>query len=201
MITSACVDVKISIAHLCRRVLSLLSMPNTFRLLLLSCLTFGGVAHANDFDRIKTAYENAVKRATDPLKATYQQELQRSTQAGKLDEAAKVMAEIKTLTQTAEPVTPLETGITDAERYFVNKTWKVNSGTLFKFERDGKGTRTFGQTIRPFVWKLAEEGIVEVTGQPTGSTNTQTLFFRFEGERIGFFGENRGEVKAPMERR
>jgi hypothetical protein len=92
-----------------------------------------------------------------------------------------------------------ETG-NSAERFFVRKTWRISSGTAFAFETKGKGTRTFGKESKPFVWILKPDGIVETTGERTGGSTVQTLYFRFESARKGFFGESVATVDAPMER-
>ena len=88
----------------------------------------------------------------------------------------------------------------NAERFFVRKTWRISSGTAFAFEKDGRGTRTFGKESKPFTWVLKPDGMVETTGEKTGGTAVQTLYFKFENARKGFFGESIDSVTAPMEK-
>jgi len=53
----------------------------------------------DELGKLKASYETAVAKATAPLKATYEKELQklleRYTKAGNIDDASKVIAELK----------------------------------------------------------------------------------------------------------
>ena len=182
--------------------------PIALTTLLLSTTLFA----ADDLDQLKTAYEGAVARATAPLKATYEKELQkllqRHTQAGRLDDAAKVMSELQSIGAATVPTgqpTPLPPGAQTTspqatERYFINKVWKTPTGTKFSFEKAGKGKRVFGKDETALVWRATADGVIEATGESTKGGSMRTWYFRFVSSSEAYYGDSKDNLGSKLEK-
>ena len=166
----------------------------------------------DELGNLKSSYENAVIKVTAPVKATYEKELQklleRYTKAGNLDEAAKVIAELKSVGAAVTTSSPSASkgGNQDsaspqsAERFFVNKTWRTPTGTKFSFEKSGTGKRSFGNDETSFVWRTLADGSVEVTGENTKGASMKTWLFRFVDSNEAYYGDNKDNLGAKLER-
>jgi len=174
--------------------------------LIAALLTLPWLASAQDeLDRLKTSYQTAVSRAVEPLKSTYEKELRkllsRHAQAGRLEDVAKVIQELKAI-----GITDAESGIaapTSKSRKlsFESTTWKTPTGTAFSFESNGKGTRSFGGSdATAITWRERSGGIVEVTGDGSKGGETTTWFFRLVSESEAFYGNSKDDVTKPLQR-
>lgn len=162
-----------------------------------------------DLDRLRTSYEGAVERAVSPLRDTYKQELlklmDRHTRAGNLDAALAVRRELQDLTGESFEQSGDGRGAIgerpgkEVETFFVDKTWRTPTGTNFTFNKDGKGSRNFGNDLTPFRWKLRGQDTVEVTGPSKGGGKDTTWFFRFFSSDEAYYGNSRETAQSPLE--
>ncbi|MBK8094892.1 MAG: hypothetical protein IPK32_23715 [Verrucomicrobiaceae bacterium] len=153
-----------------------------------------------ELGRLKQSYQDATKRALEPINATYEKELlrllEKHTKAGKLAEAIEVKEEIERLTgrvikdTAGTPASPEKS----VERFFAGRTWKTGLGTKFDFKRDGSGTRQLGSDKKPIVWKVGVDGIVEVTGEKNGSGTMENWFFKFLSRDEGYIGGAKDKI-------
>jgi hypothetical protein len=175
-------------------------------ILIAGLLTLPLIASAQgDLERLKASYEKAVTKAVEPLKATYEAELrkllERHAQAGRLDDVAKVMAELNAIGVTdAEPTiagqTPKSRKVT-----VESTTWKTPTGTEFSFEPGGKGTRSFGGAdATAITWRERSGGNVEVTGAGSKGENEMTWYFRFVSETEAYYGNSKDDVTKPLQK-
>jgi len=167
-------------------------------------LSFG----QDDLERLKTSYGNAVAKAVDPLTATYEKELkslmQRHATAGRLDDVAKVVAELKAIgiNDAVPTVTDLPANSKSPKSGIEGTTWKTPTGTEFSFESDGKGTRSFGGADPTAIaWRKRAGGIVEVTGAGTQGAQETTWFFRFVNESEAYYGNSKDGATTALERK
>jgi hypothetical protein len=170
------------------------------------------VSAIDELGNLRASYENAIIKVTAPVKATYEKELQklleRYTKAGNLDEAAKVIAELKNVgaTVTTSALSASKTGNQapasplSSERFFVNKAWKTPTGTKFSFEKGGTGKRSFGKDETSFVWRTLADGSIEVTGENTKGADMKTWLFRFVSSNEAYYGDNKDNLGAKLER-
>ena len=178
-------------------------------------LLFLVVSHASAVDelgKLKASYESAVAKATAPIRAMYEKELQRLleryTKAGNLDEAAKVIAELKgtgatvEAASTAAPAAAASGAAAPAvnERWFVNKTWKSPTGTLFAFQKGGVGKRSFGTDETGFVWRALPDGLIEVSGESNKGGPMQIRLFRFVNSDEAYYGTSKDNMGAKITR-
>jgi hypothetical protein len=187
-------------------------MHTIFPIAVTSFLLSTALLAADDLDQLKASYEGAVARATAPLKATYEKELQKllqhHAQAGKLDDAAKVMSELQSIGAASLPTgqtTPLPTNATTTspqatERYFVNKVWKTPTGTIFSFEKAGMGKRVFGKDETSLVWRTTADGVIEATGESTKGGNMRTWYFRFVSSSEAYYGDSKDNLGSKLEK-
>ena len=175
-------------------------------ILITALLTLPSISSAQDeLARLKTSYENAVSKAVEPLKATYEKELrkllQRHAEAGRLDDVAKVVSELEAIGITdAEATTPAQTTKSKKET-IEGTTWKTPTGTDFSFESDGKGTRSFGGAdATAITWRQRSGGFVEAKGDGSKGGETMTWFFRFVSESEAYYGNSKEDVTKPLQR-
>lgn len=162
----------------------------------------------DNLDRLKASYENAVSKAVEPLKATYERELrslmQQHAKAGRLDDVAKVLAELKAI-GAAEGVSndgaPVVAS-TSTQFGFEGTVWKTPTGTDFTFEPDGKGTRSFGGADPTSIaWRKRAGGFVEVTGAGTQGGQKTTWYFLFVSESEAYYGPSKDGATMPLQRK
>lgn len=175
-------------------------------------LSASHVSAIDELGNLRSSYDNAIIKVTAPVKATYEKELQklleRYTKAGNLDEAAKVIAELKSIgaSGTTSPPSASKAGNQDpaspqsSERFFVNKAWKTPTGTKFSFEKGGTGKRSFGKDETSFVWRTLADGSIEVTGENTKGADMKTWLFRFVSSSEAYYGDNKDNLGAKLER-
>ena len=161
----------------------------------------------DDLERLKTSYENAVARAVEPLKATYERELrslmQRHAESGRLDDVARVVAELKAIGITNAVPADADTGrmSRSTQTGFEGTTWKTPTGTEFSFEPEGKGTRSFGGADPTSItWRKRAGGFVEVTGAGSQGGQETTWFFRFVSESEAYYGNNKEGATTQVQR-
>ena len=110
----------------------------------------------NELERLRGSYNAAVVRATAPLKASYEKELQRLlqryTQANKINEAAEVMAELQRMNTNSTISSAFSASKSD-DPFFVGPTWYTPLGTKFTFKRNFTGIqqREGGRPV-PLKW-------------------------------------------------
>lgn len=161
----------------------------------------------SDLNRLKQSYESAVERAVTPVREAYRKELQKllekTTRAGKLDEAVRIKEVLDGLPATpgqlnggtAKPAVPSPK---DVERLFVGKTWATPTGTKFSFEKEGKGIRRFGKEQTAFVWDTTGVDTVEATGQRTAGSAVGSWYFRFVTNDEALFGDAPDSLNAKL---
>lgn len=133
----------------------------------------------------------------DRFKAALEKLKTAATKAGNLDEANAAEAELEQLAAYRAQLLPTP----PATRLFVGgKKWNVGAGTLVSFERNGTGTRTWGGDSKTFVWNLAADGVVEVSGIIPTQKQMQTLYFKFTSDKTGTFSQNRALIDNPVSR-
>lgn len=175
-------------------------------LLTFLCLPEGINGAESELERLRKSYESAVTRAVEPLKNTYEKELrallQRYAQAGRLDEAAEVMTELKELGVDTQDDASASSQSPKSKRSMIeNSKWKTPTGTTFSFEADGKGTRSFnGADITAIEWRQRSGGMVEVTGLGGQGGKSVTWFFRFVTEEEAYYGNNKEGTSTRLER-
>lgn len=139
--------------------------------------------------------------ATNPIHDRFKAALERikleATKANKLDQANAAVSELEMLAAYRTQLMPTP----PATRLFVgNKKWNVGAGTLISFDRNGTGTRSWGGESKTFVWTLAADGVVEVSGIIPKQNQMQTLFFKFSSDKTGTFSQNRAQIDNPISR-
>lgn len=135
------------------------------KLLLATVLSLSaGLAHAADPDlaKLQKSYDDAVKRAVDPITATYRAELQKlldqHTKAGKLDAAVEVKAVLDDLTN--KPAQPPVQAVKADEALLRKKLIKGRFVFYFSpprsklFTFSGSGKVDEGGAPQEFKWKL-----------------------------------------------
>jgi hypothetical protein len=137
--------------------------------------------------------------ALDRLKAEYVRDLQslyeRYSQAGRLDDAIKVLAELRAV--GAEAGTPPGS----QEPSVVGTAWKTPTGTIFVFEANHRGHRSFNNKDKTtFTWKGRPGRLVECTG-PAGQGQAETTwFFRIESDTEAYYGSRKNDVVHKLQR-
>jgi hypothetical protein len=87
------------------------------------------------------------------------------------------------------------------EQLFVNTAWKTPYGTIFEFQPDQRGIRTFGESDRTaFNWKRLPEGLVEVRGPIRKGELEVTWYFRFVRKTEAYYGPHTNEVNRLLEK-
>ncbi len=125
-------------------------------MLTLASLAVGG---ESELERLRGSYNAAVVRATAPLKASYEKELQRLlqryTQANKINEAAEVMAELQRMNTNS-----VQSVLKNDDMFFVGPSWYTPLGTKFIFKKNFSGTqqREGGRPV-PLKWAKTNDGI------------------------------------------
>lgn len=179
----------------------------TYTLILITgLLTLPSISSAQgELERLKTSYENAVSKAVEPLKATYAKELrkllERHAQAGRLEDVAKVVTELKAIGITDAEATIAGQTSKSRKGSFESTTWKTPTGTEFSFEPDGKGTRSFGGAdATAITWRERSGGNVEVTGAGSKGEKETTWDFRFVSETEAYYGNSKDDVTKPLQK-
>ena len=176
----------------------------TFALLALSIYS-SALASDPELDKLKQAYAGAIERATAPIKATYGKELQKllqaHTQAGRLDAAAGVMAELKDLgTLSPAPALSNTPGST-SDRLFIGKSWFTKAGSEYHFNKDGTGYRLqkmdFDDKVT-FTWRQLPDGVVEAMQRKQPNAQPSATFFRFVDRKTAFQGDSASNIAAPL---
>ncbi|MBN8422261.1 MAG: hypothetical protein J0L73_25325 [Verrucomicrobia bacterium] len=178
------------------------------------CIGLSTAMAADELAKLKTAYQAAILKAVSPVNATYEKELQKLleqyTKEGKLDAAAEVIAEIKlinsTSAQTASSSAAASTNSKQGgqasestdhaanQRFFVKKTWKTPTGTLFAFDEKGTGSRSFGNDKTAFIWRQMPDGVVQVTGERNEGSRIDTWYLRFVSKTEAYYGSAPDEI-------
>lgn len=168
--------------------------------------SFASLAAADpDLDRLKTAYQGAVERATAPIKATYEKELQKllqaHTQAGRFDAAATVMAELKEIGSVSPTAAPSNATPVGNDRLFVAKSWYTKAGSEYHFNRDGTGYRLqkmdFDDKVA-FTWRQLPDGVVEAMQRKQPNAQASATYFRFVDRNTAFQGDSVTNIAAPI---
>jgi hypothetical protein len=166
----------------------------------------------DELDKLRSSYNEAVARATAPLKTTYEKELrkllQRYTQSGRIEEAALVLQEIqnteanfgRSTQQQAVPTITTSYSPAVVERHFVNRVWKTPTGTKFFFEKAGRGKRVFGNDETPIVWRNNSNGLIEATGESTKGGSMRTWYFRFISDTEAYYSESENQLGSRMQK-
>jgi hypothetical protein len=167
----------------------------TFLLCLLSCFHVFSVCAADpDLGRLQKSYDEAKKRALDPVQTTYQTELQKlmeqRTKAGKLDAALEVKAELERLAEERSQL--LSEAAQPNDSALRKKLIKGRFVFFFAPPRSklttfsGNGKIDEGANTSEFKWKLegSELSIFNETGQLTYSLeyDAGTDSFRTNGK-------------------
>lgn len=176
----------------------------TFALLAIS-LYSSALGSDPELDRLKQAYVGAVERATAPIKATYEKELQKllqaHTQAGRLDAAAGVMAELKEIGTPSSPPTSSNTPVSVSDRLFIGKSWFTKAGSEYHFNKDGTGYRLqkmdFNDKVT-FTWRQLPDGVVEAMQRKQPNAQPTATFFRFVDRKTAFQGDSASNIAAPL---
>lgn len=133
----------------------------------------------------------------DRFKAALERIKMEATKANRLDEANAAQAELEMLAAYRAQLLPTP----PATRLFVGgKKWNVGAGTLMSFERNGTGARSWGGETKAFVWTIAADGVVEVSGLIPKQNQMQTLYFKFSSNNTGTFSQNRALIDDPVSR-
>lgn len=171
---------------------------------LFACL-IAGTAHADpELDRLKTAYEATVERAVAPVRASYEQQLQklfeRHTKAANLDAALEVKAELERIgaknvpgSTTSAPQGSLRS---ELEKLFVERAWKTPTGTKFTFHSRGEGTREFGSDQTKVTWRHVSPKLIEVVNQAGAG---DTWFFRFVSSTEAYYGGSKDKITLKLQ--
>jgi hypothetical protein len=143
-------------------------------------LTAGPLAHADlELDRLKEAYARDLQKL-----------YQRHSQAGRLTEAAKVLAELRAI-----GVTEVDMPSPPPEQFFVNTAWRTAYGTVFEFQPHQRGVRSYNNAdLTAFSWKSLPDGLIEVTGPFRRGEPEVTWYFRFESNTEAYYGPHKDEV-------
>jgi hypothetical protein len=125
----------------------------------------------SELTQLKKSYDQAIERATSPIKKTFETELERLmttfTKAGKLDAALAVKQELEALrTKPASEDQP--TSKKDISATIVGQYWAFADGKPegYLFDKGAKGFR-FSKSAwepSPFTWHVAKDGSVEING-------------------------------------
>lgn len=163
----------------------------TFLLCLLSCFHVFSVCAADpDLGRLQKSYDEAKKRALDPVQTTYQTELQKlmeqRTKAGKLDAALEVKAELDRLAEERSQL--LSEAAQPNDSALRKKLIKGRFVFFFAPPRSklttfsGNGKIDEGANTSEFKWKLegSELSIFNETGQLEYDAGTDS--FRTNGK-------------------
>ncbi|HEY1050401.1 MAG TPA: hypothetical protein VGE39_11620 [Prosthecobacter sp.] len=86
----------------------------------------------------------------------------------------------------------------DIEKWVMNKTWRSPAGTNWKFDKDGKGEKYFGENRTPFVWKHVGAGAVEVIGSDDEGGPSKTWHFQFDARDKAYYGPYGQPAKTPI---
>jgi hypothetical protein len=198
---------KVLLARAGRFIVSSEKMNKKTRNLILGLLALPFFSFAqDDLERLKSSYENAVAKAVEPLKATYERELrslmQRHAISGRLDDVAKVVAELKLIgIVDAAPESNAETMSSSKQTGFEGTNWKTPTGTEFSFESGGKGTRSFGGADpTSLTWRKRAGGFVEVTGAGSQGGQEITWFFRFVSDSEAYYGNSKDGMTMQLQR-
>lgn len=161
-----------------------------------------------ELQRLKGSYTVAVAKATAPIKATYEKELQKllqaHTKAGRLDAAAEVMAELQELGAiTTAPVNG-PASVPSNDRLFVGKSWYSKAGSEYHFNKDGTGYRfqkmDFDDKVT-FTWRQLPDGAVEVLQRKQPTAQASPTFFRFVDRKTAYQGDNASNIASPLSER
>ena len=192
-----------------------LTMPSNINIplffLIAACLTMLARAVDPDLERLKGSYQAAVSKATAPIQATYEKELQKllqaHTKAGRLDAAAEVMSELQTLGAVAPPPSTANapTGNpatqTSNDKLFVGKSWYSRAGSEYHFSKDGTGYRfqklDFDDNVT-FTWRQLPDGLVEVLQRKQPTAQATPTFFRFVDRKTAYQGDTATNVTSPL---
>lgn len=155
----------------------------------------------SELEHLRGSYNAAVIRATTPLKASYEKELQRLlqryTQASKINEAAEVMAELQRMNTNVISTFFMKNNETD---FFIGHTWCTPLRTRFTFKKNNLGSQLRENSNKdiPFKWIKTKDD-VEVSS--TDYLNKPCIWrFRFVSiDEVYFSGPGvNGEVLMQM---
>lgn len=149
-------------------------------------------------DRAKSAAP--IVKKFDESAAALQSDL---TKSGRVEEAAvvkayresgvaaKLLGEKEVTSSSSSPGKPI----------IENSSWRTPTGTLFVFEPDGKGTRSFaGADQTTFTWRQRSGGVVEVNGEGSKGGKSVTWFFRFVNQQETYYGNSKDNITTALQR-
>jgi hypothetical protein len=171
-------------------------------------LATGSLAHANpELDRLKATYAGDLEKL-----------YQRYSEAGRLDEATEVLAELKTMgvavvnipRRFPEPFlvdvawkTAGEADVSPqiSEQFLVDTAWKTPAGTIFVFEENGRASRSYNNANKTdLTWKIHPTVMVDVTGPPAPGKAPITWFFCFDSKTEAFYGSSKDDMAHQLQR-
>lgn len=162
-------------------------------LLTLIALGSAAVAADNQFEQLQAQYNQAVKRAVEPLTKVYVDNLNKMAVALLQSPSARensatvaaITAELSRIKGTPVQITAqndpqVANEAPAASKHYVGKSWVSDSGTTWKFDRNGAGTKTYGTSKVAFTWRVVPSGLVEVTGRDTPQGAAKVWYFKFD---------------------
>ena len=142
---------------------------------------------ASDLTALQEKYNSAVSKAVEPINKVYVAELQKllekESKKGDLEEITKITGELKKFIIIADNKIS-----SDVESFFVGKSWKTPSGTVFHFEENGQGFRQFGNDKTILIWKMTNN-VVEVQSQTNEKGSIKKWYFKFFDKKTAKYGD------------
>jgi hypothetical protein len=122
---------------------------------------------------------------------------QRELARAKANDAATVMAALKS--NEAEAPDRIPQGQT--RQFMANTAWKSPAGTIFEFQANGKGKRSFnGRDETNLVWSIRPGGLVEVKGLAGQGQGLTMWIFRFESKTEAYYGSREDDVTHKLQK-
>lgn len=164
-------------------------------------LMVGMQIRADDLDVLKSQYDAAIARITEPLNKTYEAKLKTSLEKASRDGDValieRITEELKKLQKDKDSDTSTPSSNRDLEKLFVGKAYKTPYGTTFHFERNGAGWKMTGSDRTTFLWKIIDNGIVEYTGRVTSNSPLGVEYIKF-GKKETFIGKSLNAINVPL---